>query len=91
VKECYACATAKHQLTTILFPFDGIDTPRGMACMVKLFMKAGKTDYDSCIDLHPHVPITSRLSQLQVATIIVWPEDFKIKRPRTDVWGFVEV
>jgi hypothetical protein len=63
-EECYACATAKPQLTTIPFPFDGIDAPRGMACMVKLFMRAGKLDNDSCIDLHylyPHVPITSRL------------------------------
>ena len=33
-EECYACATAKPQLTTIPFPFEGIDTPRGIACMV---------------------------------------------------------
>uniref|UniRef100_A0AAZ3P633 Uncharacterized protein n=1 Tax=Oncorhynchus tshawytscha TaxID=74940 RepID=A0AAZ3P633_ONCTS len=41
-----------------------------MACMVKLFMKAGKPDNDSCTDLHylyPHVPITSRLPPFTVA------------------------
>jgi hypothetical protein len=55
-EECYACATAKPQLTTIPFPFDGI-------------MKAGKPDNDSCIyqhDLYPHVPITSRLPPFTV-------------------------
>uniref|UniRef100_A0A8K9XMS7 Uncharacterized protein n=1 Tax=Oncorhynchus mykiss TaxID=8022 RepID=A0A8K9XMS7_ONCMY len=68
-EECYACATAKPQLTTIPFPLEGIDSPRGMACMVKLFMKAGKPDNHSCIDLHylyPHVPITSRIPPFTV-------------------------
>ncbi|XP_029586287.1 syncytin-1-like [Salmo trutta] len=69
-EECYACATAKPQLTTIPFPLDGRNSPRGMACMVKLFMKAGKPDNDSCTDLHylyPHVPIRSRLRPFTVA------------------------
>uniref|UniRef100_A0A4W5JQ72 Uncharacterized protein n=1 Tax=Hucho hucho TaxID=62062 RepID=A0A4W5JQ72_9TELE len=41
-----------------------------MACMVKLFMKAGKPDNDSCTDLHylyPHVPLRSRLPPFIVA------------------------
>lgn len=76
-EECYACATAKPQLTTIPFPLDGIHLPRGMACMVKLFMKAGKPDNNSCTDLHylyPMCPLDPDfpLSQSQEETIIVW-------------------
>lgn len=74
-EEIYACATAKLQLTTIPFLLDGINLPRGMACMVKLFMKARKPD--SCTDLHylyPMCPFDSDfpLSQSQEETIIVW-------------------
>lgn len=74
-EEGYACATAKLQLTTIPFLLDGINLPRGMACMVKLFMKARKPD--SCTDLHylyPMCPLDPDfpLSQSQEETIIVW-------------------
>ena len=55
---------SKPQLTTIPFPLNGINSPKEMACMVKLFMEAGKPDNNSCTDLHylyPHVPLKSRL------------------------------
>nr|XP_029530049.1 uncharacterized protein LOC115137900 [Oncorhynchus nerka] len=68
-EECYACANAKPQLTTIPFPLNGINSPKGMACMVKLFMKAGMPNNDSCIDLHylyPQVPLKSRLPPFTV-------------------------
>ena len=44
------------RLTTIPFPLNGINSPKGMACMVKLFMKAGMPDNDSCHYLYPQEP-----------------------------------
>ena len=54
---------SKPQLTTIPFPLNGINSPKGMACMVKLFMEAGKPDNKSCMDLnflYPHVSLKSK-------------------------------
>lgn len=69
-KEGYACGAAKPRLTTTPFPLDATNSPRGVACMVNLFMKAGKPDNDSCTDLHylyPHVPSRSRFPPFIVA------------------------
>lgn len=52
-EECYACGTAKPRLTTTPFPLDGTNSPRGVACMEKLFMKAQAATLWQCLKWHP--------------------------------------
>ena len=65
---------SKPQLTTIPFPLKGINSPRGTACMVKLFMEAGKPDNNSCMDLNSYIHkflwnLSFLLSQRQGVTV----------------------